>query len=208
MKLTILAAREPGGEAVANAALPMRWSKPPTSLFPGADLETRLAFGELPGISVAPERDRRSLLQTFAIAHLEEEIRREAMVKDWAAFLRFPHLAARESGQIVNYAAIAREAGISQPTVKSHYQLLEDMFVGFHLPAWSGSPRKGALSTPRFFLFDVGVRHAAAGLDASRATVRSNPGPIFEQWVGIELWKRLQYLGTGSLHYFRTKDGA
>lgn len=199
---------EPRGEAVANAVLPMRWTKQPTSLFPGADLETRLAFGELPGISVAPERDRRSLLQTFAIAHLEEEIRREAMVKDWAAFLRFLHLAARESGQIVNYAAIAREAGISQPTVKSHYQLLEDMFVGFHLPAWSGSPRKGALSTPRFFLFDVGVRHAAAGLDASRATVRSNPGPLFEQWVGIELWKRLQYLGTGSLYYFRTKDGA
>lgn len=32
--------------------------------------------------------------------------------------------------------------------------------------------------------------------------------PIFEQWVGIELWKRLRYLGKGSLHYMRTKDGA
>jgi uncharacterized protein len=26
--------------------------------------------------------------------------------------------------------------------------------------------------------------------------------------VGIELWKRLQYLGEGSLHYLRTRDGA
>ena len=36
----------------------------------------------------------------------------------------------------------------------------------------------------------------------------ANPGPIFEQWVGIELWKRLQYLGAGKLHYLRTKAGA
>ena len=34
------------------------------------------------------------------------------------------------------------------------------------------------------------------------------PGPVFEQWVGIELWKRLQYLGSGKLHYLRTKSGA
>jgi hypothetical protein len=29
-----------------------------------------------------------------------------------------------------------------------------------------------------------------------------------EQWVGVELWKRLTYLGDGSLSHFRTKDGA
>jgi predicted AAA+ superfamily ATPase len=31
---------------------------------------------------------------------------------------------------------------------------------------------------------------------------------LFEQWVGIELWKRLVYLGEGSLHHLRSKDGA
>jgi predicted AAA+ superfamily ATPase len=190
------------------ALLPLPWRTPLKNRFAPADLMTRLAFGELPGVCVAAERDRKALLHTYAIVHLEEEIRREALVKDWAAFLRFLHLAARESGQIVNYAAISRESGISQPTVKSYYQLLEDMFVGFHVPAWSKSPRKGVLSTPRFFLFDLGVRHAAAGLEASRATVRADPGPLFEQWVGVELWKRLQYLGRGGLYYQRTKDGA
>lgn len=205
-----MAERPPAGGAgeVAAALAPQAWRAPPPKRFPETDLETRLISGELPGIAAASERDRPALLRSYAIAHLEEEIRREALVRDWAAFLRFLHLAARESGQIVNYAAIAQEAGISQPTVKSYYQLLMDLFVGFELPAWSRSPRKGALSTPRFFLFDVGVRHAAAGLDVARATVRAAPGPIFEQWVGIELWKRLQYRRSGALHYFRTKDGA
>ena len=124
-----------------DSPLKFQWpgKGPPSDLFPGADIETRLAFGELPGIAAAPERDRDELLRAYAIAHLEEEIRREAMVKDWAAFLRFLRLAATESGQILNFAAISNETGLSQPTVKSHYQLLEDMFIGFTIPAWSAS---------------------------------------------------------------------
>jgi predicted AAA+ superfamily ATPase len=206
-----LAERPPVPEPSSGASpvrFPWPQRKPPPDLFPAADLETRLAFGELPGIAVAPESDRNQLLHAYAVAHLEEEIRREAMVKDWASFLRFLRLAATESGQILNFAAISRETGLSQPTVKSHYQLLEDMFIGFTIPAWSGSPRKHLLSTPRFLIFDLGLRHAAAGLKASRSVVRANPGPLFEQWVGIELWKRLQYLGGGELYYLRTKDGA
>lgn len=174
--------------------------------FPQADLVTRLAFGELPGIVTAAPGDRADLLTAYAVLHLEEEIRREGLVRDWGAFTRFIRLAASESGGTVNYAAISREAGISQPTVKAHYQLLEDMFIGVSVPAWSGSPRKNLLSTPRFYFFDNGVRNAAAGLAPSADVVLANPGPAFEAWVAMELWKRLQYTG-GTLHHFRTRDG-
>lgn len=33
-------------------------------------------------------------------------------------------------------------------------------------------------------------------------------GAAFEQWVGLELWKRLNYLKGGELFYLRTHDGA
>jgi hypothetical protein len=129
-------------------------------------------------------------------------------VKDWGAFVRFLALAAAEAGQMLNYTTLSQQSGVSAPTIKSYYQLLEDLFVGFTVPAYSRSPRKNLLSTPRFLFFDLGVRHAASGLSPSTGTVQANPGPIFEQWVGIELWKRLQYLGAGRLFYQRTKDGA
>ena len=109
---------------------------------------------------------------------------------------------------MLNYAKISRHAGVSLPTVKNYYQLIEDMFMGFRVTAFSGSRRKSLLSTERFYFFDVGVRHAAAELPLQTATVRANPGPVFEHWVGIELWKRLKYLGAGKLHYLRTKAGA
>lgn len=130
------------------------------------------------------------------------------MIRDWGAFVRFLRLAAAESGRLLNYASVSQEAGISQPTVKAHYQILEDMFVAFRVPAFSASPRKNLLSTAKVVFFDLGVRHAAAGVLPSLETVKAAPGELFEQWVGIELWKRLQYLGDGALHHLRSHDGA
>ena len=36
----------------------------------------------------------------------------------------------------------------------------------------------------------------------------ADPGPVFEQWVGLELWKRLQYRQDGKLSYLRSRHGA
>jgi predicted AAA+ superfamily ATPase len=178
------------------------------STFPPADLTERLAYGELPGVVLLNREDRAPVLRSYVTAHLEEEIRREALVKDWGAFVNFLRLAARESGQITNFAAISREVGLSQPTVKSHYQLLEDMFIGFSVPVFSRSPRRHLLSTPRFLFADLGLQHAACGVSPDPNVVLADPGRYFESWVGIEIWKRLQYAGAGNLSYFRTKDGA
>jgi predicted AAA+ superfamily ATPase len=122
--------------------------------------------------------------------------------------VNFLTLVARESGGMLNYAAISREVGLSIPTVKGYSQLLQDMFVGFRVPAFSRSPRKNLLSMPRFYMFDIGVRHAACGARPGPDVVSADPGAVFERWVVMELWKRLQYLGDGTLHYLRTKDGA
>ncbi|MEI7898984.1 MAG: ATP-binding protein [bacterium] len=207
----ILTEQPPPAQPPASAASPLAlpWKTPePHRPFPAWDIEERLAFGALPGIVTADAQDRAELLRAYAIAFLEEEIRREALVKDWGAFLRFLQLAARESGQMLNYSVIAREVGLSIPTVKSHYQLLEDMFIGFTIPAFSGSARRNLLSTPRFCFFDLGIRNAAAGLTPGADIVSALAGPLFEQWVGIELWKRLQYNQRGRLHFLRTEDGA
>lgn len=198
----------PPKPAVSPLAFPWPGSQTHAAPFPAWGLEERLAYGALPGIVAAERQDRADLLRTFASVHLEEEIRREALLRDWGGFIRFLQLAARESGHILNYAAISQEAGIALTTVKSHYQLLEDMFVGFRIPAYTRSPRKNLLSTPKFLLFDLGVRHAAAGMTPCEELVNVDPGPLLEQWVGIELWTRLQYLGEGTLHYLRTRDGA
>lgn len=180
-----------------------------TAPFPSRSLESRLVFGDLPGVGLLPnDEDRKDILTSYVLAYLEEEIRRESNLRDWGAFLRFLSLAAAESGGILNASALSREAGISSPTIKSHYGLLEDMFLGFSVPAFSGSPRKSALSTPRFYFFDNGVRNAAAGLPLSEDLVNADPGRLLEHWIAGQLFRKLSYRGDGSLSYFRTSDGA
>ena len=195
------------GAAAATPIPSPAWATPTARPFPEMTLIDRLAFGALPGIITAPVEDRAALLRSYAAIYLEEEVRREAASINLGNFARFLQLAALESGQIVNYAAIARHVGITAKTIQSYYALLEDMFVGFTLPAFSGSARQGVLSTPRFYFFDLGVRHAAGDLPPEPTLVLAHPGPLLEQWVGIELWKRLGYLGEGKLSYFRTKTG-
>jgi uncharacterized protein len=198
----------PAVPAAPPSAALLPFGPAPEPWFPSADLPERLAFGDLPGVVLARTQDRAALLRAYSEVYLEEELRREALIKEWPGFARFLRLAALEAGQIVNYAKIAGQAGISSVTVKSHYDLLEDMFVGVRVLSYSGSARKHVLSTPKFLFFDLGVRNAAAGLPVSRDAVSGDPGRLFEQWVGIELWRRLQYLGRGELRYLRTKAGA
>lgn len=120
----LILAERPGAAppAGAHGPAPIEALGDPNPRFPQADLITRLAYGELPGVVTAAIEDRVPLLNAYAVLHLEEEIRREGLVRDWGAFTRFLRLVEAESGGMVNYAAIAREAGIAQPTVKSHYQ--------------------------------------------------------------------------------------
>ena len=41
----------------------------------------------------------------------------------------------------------------------------------------------------------------------TQASVNAIPGPLFEQSVATQLWRRLSYGASGKLGYFRTSDG-
>ena len=112
-----LAERPPVEKRSTNARSPLPFDSAGdhAALFPPADLTERLAYGELPGVVLLDEEDRAEILRSYVIAHLEEEIRREALVKDQGgAFLRFLQWAAAESGQVVNYARIADDVGVAR----------------------------------------------------------------------------------------------
>ena len=198
-----------GGGDNESIVLPFAWPDKARAInrFPQMDLLEMLTYGSLPGITTADKAAKADVLKTYSSIFIEEEIRREAMLKDMGVFIRFIALAAAESGNIVNYSSISREIGLSVPTIKSYYQILEDMFIGFSVSAFTKSPRKNILSTPKFIFFDIGVRNAACGMKLTVQEILANPGPIFEQWIGMELWKRIRYLGEGTLYYQRSKAG-
>jgi predicted AAA+ superfamily ATPase len=78
----------------------------------------------------AEEELRSQLLKSYYAVYVEEEVRREVMLRDLSGFARFVRLSAIEAGNILNYSSISQETGVSVMTIKSYYQILEDMFIG------------------------------------------------------------------------------
>ena len=155
-----------------------------------------------------PAATARATLATYVEHYLEEEIRREALVREIGPFLTFLRLAALESGRQVNLTRLSQESGVPASTLKNYYQVLVDTFVGHWIHPYAGRSRKRLLTSPRFHFFDVGVRNAAAEVgDAARVSDELG-GPLLEQWVAQELVARADYSGRGHrVSFWRTTYG-
>jgi predicted AAA+ superfamily ATPase len=177
--------------------------------FPRQDLYRTLLLGNLPGVRQESAQTAAATLDAYVENYLEEEVRREAAARDLGAFAVFLKLAAIESGGQVNLAALSQESGVPASTLKNYYQVLEETFTGHWMRAYGRSGRKRLLTTPRFYLFDTGVRNAAAELPPSRALFDSQGPRMLEHWVGLELLSRAAYFGRGhAVTFWRTTSGA
>jgi uncharacterized protein len=172
------------------------------------DLERALRYGTLPAVVTGTDDEVRELLRTYGEVYLREEIQAEAVVRNLGGFGRFLDVAAAQSGEILNFSAIGRDATLATRTVQEYFQILEDTLLGFRLEAWRNSPRARMVAHPRFYLFDPGVTNAlnrrlTAPLDASAR------GRLFEQWVILECLRQIDYRNDEArLYYWRTNTGA
>ena len=195
-------------EACYSGRLPMQ-ERVKGPHFPTQSLETALVAGALPGIRKESAQSAASTLEAYVEVYLEEEIRREALVRDMGAFSNFIRLAALESGNQVNLSKLSVESGVPASTLKNFYQVLVDTFLGHRIPAYGRPSRKRVLSTPRFLFIDLGVRNAAARLPLTPAILPESGGRLLEQWVGQELVHRAGLAGTGfHISFWRTTTGA
>ena len=169
---------------------------------PDLDLETALNDGLLPPFYAASNVRRR--LSAYVGDYLKEEIQAEALSRSVSQFSRFLETVALTNGEIVQYANVARDCGVSAPTVRAYYQILEDTLLGRFVPAFVKRPKRRVVTAPRFYLFEVGV----VGALAHRGRVRMGSelfGRAFEHFVFMELVAHASYSGLGHpVSYWRT----
>lgn len=196
-------------DALAEPSFSARKARRSVPRFRQQDLGRTLVYGSLPGVTLESDAVAAATLSAYVELYLEEEIRREAVVRDLGAFGVFLRLVAAESGATINSAGLSRESGIPQSTLRTFFQVLEDTFVGYSIAPYGRAGRKRLLSTPRFLLFDNGVRTAAAEVPYDRMVIDSMGGPLLEHWVGTELVVRAAYRGRGHrVTFWKTVGGA
>jgi len=137
-----------GGRAVRYELHPLVFPEIPDFSLVGA-----LNSGLLPRHydSTNPER----LMQSYVGDYLKEEIVAEALIRNVPAFTRFLEIAALSNGAVINYTNIASECGVSSPTVKEYFQILEDTLIGRLLPAFRKRKKRRLMATPKFYFFDL-----------------------------------------------------
>lgn len=149
----------------------------------------------------------RRFLKSFIQDYLVEEIQKEALVRNLAGFSRFLDAMASTHGEMTNFVNISRDCGVDAKTVKEYYDILVDTLVGYRLDPFRKLGKRDVItSTPKFYLFDVGV----AGFLQRRnlgALKGKEAGAAFEHWILTEL---IAYRGLNdldfSISYWRTKS--
>jgi predicted AAA+ superfamily ATPase len=172
---------------------------------PRFSLERALNRGLLPPHYDSDDAAR--LLEAYVGEYLREEIAAEALTRNVPAFGRFLEVAALANGEIVSYANIARECGVSAPTVRTYFEILEDTLVGRFLRPTSKRGRRRIIEAPRFYFFDVGV----AAILSKRGAVQPGSelfGRAFEHLLLMELVAHAEYRGGRyPVEYWRAASG-
>jgi predicted AAA+ superfamily ATPase len=186
-----------GGRAVRYELFPLIFPE-----IPDFSLMKAVNNGLLPRHYMA--KNAVKLLEAYVGDYLSEEISAEAATRNVPAFSRFLEIAAISNGQLVNFNNIASECGVSAPTVKAYFQILEDTLIGRWIPAFRKKVKRRLISSPKFLFFDPGiVSHLT-----HRGTIQEGSellGRAFEHFITLEVIAHSSYSGLNySLAYWRT----
>ena len=169
------------------------------------DLSRMLNHGYLPRIYQAA-RPRR-LLDAYIADYLREEVAAEGLVRNLPAFSGFLDAAALSDGEMVNFSNIARECGVSSPTAKAYFEILNDTLLGRWLTAYRKRRKRRVIGAPKFYFADVGVVNR---LIRRGELTPGSPlyGKAFENWVFHELSAGIEYQEWDlELTYWRLPSG-
>ncbi|PWU15499.1 MAG: hypothetical protein C5B49_11755 [Bdellovibrio sp.] len=141
-----------------------------------------LNYGTLPEIySIEDEKSRQSILRSYSVSYLKEEIQHEALVRNLPSFARFFHVACQSVGQLIDYTKIAKAAKVSRHSIPRFFEILEDTMVATRIyPFEPAIESADLIKHPRFFLFDNGVFNGLLGNFNASIDRR---GPLMEQLV-------------------------
>ncbi|MBI2346891.1 MAG: ATP-binding protein [Deltaproteobacteria bacterium] len=190
-----------GGRAVGYQLFPLT-----TAEIKNIDLQKALQFGTNPRHYL--EGNPRPLLKAYVSNYLREEIIEEALTRNIPAFARFLEVVALTHGQLLNYANVGREVGVSPSTVRDYYQILEDTLIGHTVEPWRKRKDRRLIETAKFYLFDVGIANALHPEAKDVVEGTDVYGNAFEHFFVEELRAYLSYKERDDrLAFWRTTSG-
>ena len=155
------------------------------------------------------ERDWQEYYSSYVSTYLERDIH-ELISADSITFTKFLTAVAARTGEMLNYANIAGEVGVSEPTIKSWISILERTGIVFLLQPYSASALNRAIKTPKIYFRDTGLAcYLTRWLTPDTLKYSAVAGNMFETFVVSEILKSYSNEGKDyrfNIFYYRGKD--
>ncbi len=126
-------------------------------------LNQAIHWGSLPQVVTEPD-SKIDFLYSYVETYLREELIEEGLIRKLEPFLRVLQVLGTYNGQVLNTENIARESHVGRTTVDKYFAVIEETLIGYRLESLRPGWNKKEQTHPKFYLFDVGVARACAGL--------------------------------------------
>ena len=155
------------------------------------------------------DRDWQDFYSSYVATYLERDIN-ELIAADSLTFTKFMTSVAARTGEMLNYANIASEVGVSEPTIKNWISVLERTGIVYILQPYSSNALARAIKTPKIYFRDTGLAcYLTRWLSPETLMNSAVAGNMFETFVVSEILKSYSNEGRDyrfSIFYYRGKD--
>ena len=173
-----------------------------------APLDRLLLTGGYPALHAQglPSQD---WFPSYVATYIERDVRQVMNIQDLGIFQRFLRLCAARTGQLLNLAALAGEAGISQGSARNWLAVLESSYLVHRLPPYHRNFGKRLVKTPKLYFLDVGLACWLLGITSTEMlALHPMRGALFETWVIGEFIKARFNAGQpANLYFWRDNNG-
>jgi len=145
---------------------------------------------------------------SYVQTYLQGDIKDLSQVGDELAFLRFLTAVAARTGQMLQYADLARDIGISQPTAKKWLSLLVTSGIATLVEPWYSNALTRMIKASKLYFLDTGLAAYLTRWTTPEALeAGASSGAFFETFVVSEIMKSWLNAGkTPPVFYYRDKD--
>lgn len=173
------------------------------------DLYAAIWRGGFPQLALDPNTPRDVFFNSYLQTYIQRDVRNLARVGDELAFQRLVRAAAARTGQLLNYADLARDGDVDQKTAKSWLGILEAAGLIWLLPPWHSNLTKRLVKTPKLYFLDTGLcAWLTRWTSPESLEAGAMSGAILETWVVAEILKGYWHNGLAvNLHFYRDRDG-
>ena len=155
------------------------------------------------------ERNWEEYYSSYVSTYLERDIN-ELISADSITFTKFLTAVAARTGELLNYANIAGEVGVSEPTIKNWISILERTGIVYLLQPYSASALNRAIKSPKIYFRDTGLAcYLTRWLTADALKCSAVAGNMFETFMVSEILKSYTNEGKDyrfNIFYYRGKD--